>query len=176
MSEKKNGKQTAGEKETNTPDKNIPKREKPVVSRKFLVTYALFFLGLFCFTLFDFLISGIPWDTPVDPEIVNGILTVTALIFGFSTFGIELRNLGEPHRSWLWFIFATQAMIIAAAALFYFSDFINHRNTTCLTLMASMVALIYNMVTMVFTKFLYESTTVAHSSNLKERDDLCPKT
>lgn len=151
------------------------------VSNKYLVAIFVFYFALVLLVVLSFYSAGIPMSTPVNAEIINGILTVAALIFGFSTFQVDLTHLWKPYRLILWLIFVTQAVLIAVAGLTYYRDFLIDRQATCRTLLASTLALVFSLASMILSKYVYESMqepsfkeAIEEDKKLLEKEDVKP--
>jgi len=88
------------------------------------------------------LIVGKPFSEVVNPTIINGILTASAIIFGFSTFRFKLR---KPLHMILYLNFMAQAFFLAAVGLVYFLDFLKYGHTTVMTMLFAEISLLINL-------------------------------
>jgi hypothetical protein len=89
----------------------------------------------------------------VEPEIVNGILTISAIILGFSGFyAWPPRKLG--YRFTLHVIFVLQVAVLAFTGFSYFKDFLDYQYVSVKTLLAATISLVFNLACWLTTSLL----------------------
>jgi len=110
---------------------------------KFIVGFGIlaFFVAIF------FLVPALLWwnatistVTKADPEIVNGILTVSSLIFAFQF--AFFRYKGKVRMGWVG-ILITQLLLIAGVGFKYVSDTISYGYLTTNTLLSAYLTFAY---------------------------------
>lgn len=91
-----------------------------------------------------FLGSALSIQTHVEPAIVNGVLTVSAILLGFSKFTTTEKTTKIEHSILFTAMFGIQLTLFSLSGLFYFFDFLNHQAVTVLPLLLATLSLQFN--------------------------------
>jgi len=99
---------------------------------------------------------NISFNKEVDPEIINGILTVSVILFGLSSFSLggERRPDTRFKEAILFIIFVYQAIVLAFAGNSYFGDYLKNGYATVETLLFALISLDVNIFTWLLTFLL----------------------
>jgi len=87
----------------------------------------------------------------VDPEAVNGIITISTVILGFSFVRLDLWKRGHIL---LTAVFLTEIVLLGAMGVSYFNDILRYGYPTLLTMIAAMISLLFNLLNWPFIKWL----------------------
>jgi len=77
------------------------KKIKDLISYQFLFFSILFLITVSTPFYHTFITKRVSLDNPVDPEYINGLLTVTSILFGFSSILVFQQR---KEREWLKFV------------------------------------------------------------------------
>jgi len=104
-----------------------------------------------CFLLPPFLIisKNIKPTEEVEPEIANGILTASAVLFAFSIPKLEKKQKWERYMV-IFIILGIELIFLIFAASSYLRDYINFRYTTVATLSSVTSSLMVNAFSFLF--------------------------
>jgi hypothetical protein len=92
----------------------------------------------------------ISYDTTVDPEIINGILTVSAIVFGFSTITIQKSDDVRILN-----IFLLQITLLGGTGVYYFMEFMSFKHATPLVLIMAIGSMLTILFCTVIIQELY---------------------
>jgi hypothetical protein len=103
-----------------------------------VICYCLSILIPICLVL----ITGARLDREVDPEVVNGIITGSAIFFAFSTL------YGEKRKSFQVFpfvIFFVQVLLLVVTCVVYFAGYLTLQYAPLSALLSAMISLLNNL-------------------------------
>ena len=127
--------------------------EKIVIGKTILLIIAIFcYLMSLFLPLALALIMGMPLDEQVDPEVINGIITVSAIFFGFSA----LRNGRNRtrHDFILLLIFFFQILVLVIATVSYFISYLRFSYSPLIAMVGTTTSLLVNLSSWLLIKIL----------------------
>lgn len=106
-----------------------------------LIAVIFYCLSIF-FPIYVILIIGAPLHRAVDPEVVNGIITGSAIFFGFSTLHDEKR---KSFQALPFLIFSIQVFLLVVTCVFYFVGYVTFQYTPLSALLSATISLLNNL-------------------------------
>jgi len=125
---------------------------------KKIMKFGTLIAAIFCYSfsiilpIYVVLIREIQLQGMVDPEVINGILTVSAILFGFSTFQIGKRELRQYLV--LGSVLAMQLVFISLVGMSYFADYVRYEHGSFRTLMVATMSLLINTFSWAIVRML----------------------
>jgi hypothetical protein len=133
--------------------KNAPKQDKVIARRRVLLIVAIFCYLISIFLPISFvLIAHIPLDRQCDAAVINGIITASAILFGFSA--LRKWRIESIYDALSLIIFFFQILILVVTSFLYFVGYLTLSYPPLSVMVGATTSLLVNLSSLLLTGVL----------------------